>query len=191
MGRRHGQPLPLRPPRRWCVTQAPPPATLATYLHRIATHLETKGDRALDLATLLAARGYPTGGNGNGSRTLAESSSTERAALAGAVWDGIDEQIRLDMRTLWTTALHLEANLARVLAHASDDDPIPIGRGECQACGRFCKGDGTNDRLRSGFCHPCTGRWRRYRVAYPTATRSDFITDTKREQTQQRNTAAR
>ena len=173
------------------MTQAPPPATLAKFLRQVANQLETHGDKASELAALLAARGYPTGGSGDGSRSSDSTSSTERAALVGAPngdgpwhegeWDDADTKLARYRRALWVAALDYQALHANVCAHASDDDPIPIGRGECQACGKFCKGDGGNDRLRSGLCNGCTQRWRRYRLTYPNAMRSDFITDTKRE----------
>lgn len=176
------------------MTSAPPPATLAKYLRRIASQLEDHGDQALDMARLLAARGYPTGGNGNGSRSSSTSSSTERAALDSGEWDGIDDTILHLRRNLWSTALDLEAAHVKVLAHTPVCDhpkgqrkcancpPLSVGRGECMACGHHCEGDGHNDRLRAGLCNNCTQRWRRYHTTHPYAMRSDFITDTKREQ---------
>lgn len=178
------------------MTQAPPPETLAKYLRRIANQLEDHGEQALDMAKLLAARGWPTGGSGNGGRSATTSSSTELAALDDGQWDGIDDRILRLRRQLWSTALDLEAAHIKVLAHTPVCDhpkgqrkcancpPLSVGRGNCMACGHFCEGDGGNDRLRAGLCHNCNGRWGRYRNAYPNATRSDFITDTKREQAQ-------
>ncbi len=191
------------------MTNAPPPATLAAFLRQVANQLESHGDRALDLADLLAARGYPTGGPGGG-RSSDTTSSTERAALVCAPedpngwhgdaqrwrdgeWDDIDHKLRTAARTVWVAALDLQHDLTRILAHTPICDhlrgkrmcdacpPLSVGRGQCMACDHFCEGDGRNDRLRAGLCHPCNGRWRRYRTAYPKATRSDFITDTKRQ----------
>lgn len=185
------------------MTNAPPPETLAKFLRQVANQLENHGERSLDLADLLATRGYPNGGY-DGGRSSNTTSSTERAALTGAPedlterwhageWDDIDRKLRRGMRTIWVAALDLQHDLTRVLAHTPACEhprgkrmceacpPLSVGRGQCMACDHFCEGDGHNDRLRAGLCHNCTGRWRRYRTAYPNATRSDFITDTKRE----------
>lgn len=165
------------------MTAAPRPSVLADHLERVAAHLRKRGDKTTELAELFAARGFPTNVGGAGARSSDSTSSVEREAIdAHSEWHDIDDLEAQLRRALWKAALDWQAIEAKLWSHASDDDPIPIGRGACQACGKFCKGDGGNDRLRSGFCNNCTQRWRRYRIAYPWATRSDFVTDTKREQ---------
>lgn len=152
----------------------PQPSQLATYLHRLATTLDTSGDTAITRARSLAERGYPAGTLGSGSRSSDTTSSTERAALNPNPWAGVDDDLARALRRLWADATIVEGLVDRILAHASDDDPIPAGRGHCQACEAFCKGDGENDRLRSGFCHACSMAWARWRGRRPYGARSDF-----------------
>jgi hypothetical protein len=51
--------------------------------------------------------------------------------------------------------------MANVLHHATDIDPVPVGTGECQACGRFCRPTDKRPgfRLRSGLCPSCFNAW--------------------------------
>lgn len=158
----------------------PEPKVIAAYLKRIATQLEARGDTAVTTAGLLADRGYPASSNG-GSRSSDTTSSTERAALNPDGWTGISDELAQAMRGLWHQATQVEHLLAKVLAHASGADPIPVGRGNCAACDHFCTGDGGNDRLRNLLCHTCTSAYSRWRKYNPYGTKSDFITMTKRD----------
>ncbi len=152
------------------------PDVLADHLETVARHLRTGGTQAIQAAHTLAARGYPSSTLGTGPRSTSDNTSTERAALNPDPWAGIDEHLARACLNAFRTTLNLDSFIARLLAHASDDDPIPAGRGHCQACETFCKGDGTNDRLRSGLCHACVMAWHRWRVGQPApALRSDFI----------------
>lgn len=159
----------------------PGPKVMAQYLRRVAAQLEDRGDKAVELSKLLGSRGYPTGGSG-GPRSSDTTSSTERAALSPDGWVGIDDQLAIAFRAMWHHVTLAEHTMSHVLAHSSDADPIPVGRGHCDACDTFCIGDGGNNRLRGGLCHRCTEALRRYLRRYPNATRSDFITDTRRDQ---------
>lgn len=152
----------------------PHPDVLADHLENVARHLRVGGTQALEAARLLAARGYPSSTLGTGARSSSDSTSTERAALDPGPWAGIDDELAHAIRAAWKATLELDSYVARLLAHASDDDPIPAGRGHCQACEAFCKGDGENDRLRSGFCHACSMAWARWRGRRPYGARSDF-----------------
>ena len=160
----------------------PTPAVIAAYLKRIASLIEHRGDQAITTARLLADRGYPTGNSAGGGRSSDTTSSTERAALDGSAWTDVDATVALALRGVWHHATEVEHAFAKVLAHASDDDPLPVGRGHCQACTHFCKGDGENDRLRDGLCHACKSAKTRYLRRNPYATHSDFVTARKRDQ---------
>jgi hypothetical protein len=167
----------------------PKPSTIADQLDQVARHttglahqIRAVAPQAIAQAAILAARGYPTSTLGNGARTTSQNTSTERAALDPDTWAGVDDQLAALLRRAWLTstqldqvAAELSGLMVRILAHAGDDDPIPAGRGHCLACETFCIGDGGNDRLRDGFCHPCTTAWSRWRVRQPMGARSDYI----------------
>ncbi len=156
------------------------PDVLADHLETVARHLRTGGTQAIQAAHTLAARGYPSSTLGTGPRSTSDTTSTERAALDPDPWAGIDDTLAHLVRRAWKATLDLDSLVVRLLAHASDDDPIPAGRGHCQACETFCIGDGQNDRLRDGFCHPCRSAWDRWRRGHPLGLRPDFIRHRRR-----------
>lgn len=149
------------------MTRRPTPGTLADLLETVARTLRTKGHDATQLATQLAARGWPTttlrtgpaGGNSDldddGHRI--ELTSVERAAANPGPWAGIDERGDELYRAAWRIATDLDAWHTQVLAHGSDDDPLPAGSGTCAACGDFVRADGNKPthNIRGGLCGAC------------------------------------
>jgi hypothetical protein len=142
----------------------PSPPTLVRYLRHMADVIDDQGQKAIDQAHLLSARGWPSStsgaaviSSGNGS------SSTERAALNPNPFDGLGDQLARELRAAWKALLDVEGTMARVMSHASDDDPIPVGTGHCLRCETFCRPDDQrpHNRIRSGFCPACDTAWRR------------------------------
>lgn len=151
----------------------PLPKVLADHGLRVSKLIADHGARAQALAVVLAVRGYPAS-TGGGPRSSDTTSSTERAAIGGAPsdpsngdrwrpgeWDGIDEHLAQLLHDRWHNDLAIEHLLAKILAHASDDDPIPAGTGSCRRCEKFCRPDADHpdNRIRSGYCQPCYRRW--------------------------------
>ena len=161
------------------VTAHPEPAVIATHLRRLAALLDDRGTAAINTAHLLADRGYPTNTAG-GPRSSDTTSSTERAALNPHPWTNVDRNLHATLTQLWHNLGDTEGLLTRLLAHAPDDDPIPVGRGHCAACNTFCTGDGDNDRLRSKLCHPCNSALTRWRTNNPNSLYPDFIRHRRR-----------
>lgn len=145
----------------------PDPATIATALEAAAKALRSRAFKALDMASVLAAKGYSarTIGDG-GSRGTDTTSSTERLASQPDRWDAVDHAYAALLRGGWMTALRMQSVTDELVRHASDDDPTPIGQGECRACARFVKriADRPSYRLRSGLCPSCFGAWCTYRA---------------------------
>jgi hypothetical protein len=162
---------------------------LAAYLRRLADRLDTDGGRAMDMAEVLAARGYPASTGGSGARSSDTTSSTERAALQAAPkdrgepwrpgdWENADRRLAAGLRALQTAALDVEAGLDTVLAHGSTADKVPAGTGYCD-CGADCGPDrktptfcsprqnGDSDRLKSGLAPNCYRRYVRWKDAQP------------------------
>lgn len=175
------------------MTTAPPPQTLAKFLRQVANQLDSHGDRALTMAKLLASRGFPSGGSGNGTPGGGNgSSSTENGALTDpGKWDGIDETLTTRMRKVWSDALDLQSTLVKVMSHASDQDPTPVGTGICHCkplhpggpgCDATCRPSkkNPNNRLRSGLCPSCWQAWLRWRAA-TGGPRHEFITHRRNE----------
>lgn len=183
----------------------PYPKQLAAYLHRLADKLDRDGGRALEMASLLASRGYPGSTNGNGSRSSDTTSSTERAALIGAPedpaegeqwqpheWEGLDRRVTERVRLLWAMGVAVEADMTRSLAHGTTADQLPPGTGYCTCggddpaaptwCGKFCapRQNGASDRLRSGLHPACYKRFDRWRDTHPEGTVTDWKHDTRR-----------
>lgn len=125
----------------------------------------------------LAARGWPTSTTGDqtGIRTHTNTSPVETTATTHDPYGRLSDNLALHLARLRAEALAVLAIAAVIDSHADDNDPIPAGRGHCQACETFCIGDGSNDRLRSGLCHACATALTRWRPAHQHAARSDFI----------------
>lgn len=122
--------------------------------------------------------GYPTGtlGDGTGSRTADPTSSTERAALNPPRYRDLLARWDAAVLALTSAAIDLNNLVALLNATAVDDsDPIAVGRGNCLRCEKFCIGDGGNNRLRSGLCHPCHMGFRRWRALNPDGNTADYI----------------
>jgi hypothetical protein len=138
---------------------------LARNLHQLAYRLEDQGDKAIRRAVILAARGWPVSTNGtDGGRSSDPTSSTERAALNPGPFDGIDYRMRTQMSNLMASIVFLHGTLDVVMAHASDDDPVPSGTGPCQviACDHVCNPrKNPNDRIKAGYCPKHWRRWLR------------------------------
>jgi len=156
----------------------PRPKQLARYLREVAKLLESDGGRAVDLAALFSARGYPAGvaGDGTGVRSSDTTTSVERAAGVDQEvprpgrFDGADRRLARTLRLLWKTGLDIEEQVAQLLAHGDDVDELPAGTGTCVCCDRFCRpgvtgndpaNGTTNDRLRAGLCPACRSAWDR------------------------------
>lgn len=178
------------------MTTAPSPKQLAAYLRRLADKLDTNGGRALEMAGVLAARGFPASTSGNGARSSDTTSSTERAALLAAPkdrggpwrpgeWEDADRRLATNLRTLHTTALTVEAGIDTVLRHASTADQLPAGTGYC-TCGGDCALDrkgptfcaprqnGPSDRLKVGLAPNCYRRFLRWQESNPGGTVVDW-----------------
>jgi hypothetical protein len=156
------------------------PTVLADYLERVATMLRDRGDTAIDMAALLASRGYP-GSTGSGSRSSDTTSSTERAGTTDpGQWAHVPAELAHDMRQLWYHATRVDGTMSRVLGHATTDDQTPAGTGLCylhRLCEECCRPTlkDPDNRLRNGLGPACHQAWMRYRNAHPDATRQDFI----------------
>lgn len=150
----------------------PPPRELASQVRGFLRLLESDGLRALTAAEHFAARGWPTGTLGDGgSRGNAELTSVESAVIGRTPkaedphrsteippgpFDNADLKLAQLLRMLWQTTTSLQRHMVDLLAHAEDLDAIPVGRGECACCGKFCDpAKDSNDRLRSNLCNAC------------------------------------
>jgi hypothetical protein len=143
--------------------------SLVTQLRGLADLLDRHGARTVDLTRVLAARGWPgsTGGAGRGSSGAGSSgggSRTERAALNPHRWVGLDERYAGQLELLRDAGLAVQATITSVLAHASDEDPVPAGTGHCRRCEKLCRptAERPSDRIRSGYCPACYKRWLRH-----------------------------
>lgn len=142
----------------------PDPNTIAAVFEGAAKALRSHGFRAMDLASVLAAKGYSarTLGDG-GSRGTDTTSSTERLAARPGRFDAVDHAYAALLRLGWSAGLNVKALTDELVRHADDVDPTPAGTGECRGCARYCKNNGGDgDRLRSGLCQTCYRAWRRY-----------------------------
>jgi hypothetical protein len=157
----HEAQAPIGPPdgavRSIGLASHPSPGNLAEDLRATAQSLYEQGTRAVDMIAVLAARGWAASTLGDGgSRGTDATSSPEREALVDFhnPWVGADVSFAQDLHDL--AKLHTKVNnkIAAALRHAQDLDPVPVGTGECQACGRFCRPNKTHpgNRLRAGLC---------------------------------------
>lgn len=147
----------------------PDPNTIASALEEAAKAIRSHMLKAVDMASVLAAKGYSarTLGDG-GSRGTDTTSSTERiASRPSNRWDAVDYAYASLLRAVWMDALSTSAQTDELLRHASDVDPVPAGQGECRACVRFVKRNPnrSSDRIVSGLCQTCYRSWRRYVTA--------------------------
>lgn len=155
-------------------------------LCRLGQLLIDHGAHAESMVALLAARGWGTGTLGDGGpRSSDPTSTTERAGTADGGpllrWKGKDFRYHELAQALERHGRALEALHIDVMAHGSDDDPIPGGTGECACCGRFCRPDGSKEgrdefRLKAGLCPSC---YKAYDRAHRPWPRSDWIRDRK------------
>lgn len=152
------------------MTARPSPTQLARLLRDTADLIDRHGPRALDMAPLLAARGWPTTtlGDGTGSRTDTDTTSTETAALTNTRFDGIDTRLDAAWLTTWRAATACAALVTTVTAHAAPDTEhngratTHTGAGTCGACNKWVTGS-SNDRLRAGWCNACRVSYQRWR----------------------------
>lgn len=174
----------------------PGPKDIARQLRTLANTLDNNGHHALELADALAARGYPTATGGNGSRSASGSTSVERAA--GTHSDNEDDDNRAarhpdrwanantDLASLLSlltqSARATETYIDDLFDHASDEDWLPAGTGNCICCENFIRPDYKHPdrRLRAGYCPACHQAWLRWRQHhYPD--RAAFVRDRRAE----------
>lgn len=153
---------------------------LAANLRKLAETLESDGDTAEHRASILAARGYPSQTLGDGgSRSTESTSSTERFGTRfvpgkhdvtrkplpippDVKWCDIDRHLAEALAAVEQGRTRVANLIANINHHAADIDPIPVGQGECMACGRTCRPSvKADDRLRSGMCDACRKAWTR------------------------------
>lgn len=140
----------------------PTPKILAAFLRDVANRLEHDGRRALDVASIVAPRGWPGAVVGDGRRSADSSSSVERAEENPGRYADADYTLARRLRLLWATAAQTDTQIADLIAHADRTDLAPIGTGACVACGHVCRPtDNPHDRLRAGLCDPCRKAWDR------------------------------
>lgn len=159
----------------------PSPARIAAELRRLAELLERHGDQAVELAGVLAARGWPAGTLGApGGRGSSELTSTEAAADAPAPWADVDADLARWRTLAWRVTVYGQDLVTRITAHAGADADhegratASAGAGHCLACERWVTGT-HDDRLRSGFCNACRASYQRWRQTRPHGDRSAFI----------------
>lgn len=157
----------------------PDPFTIAASLEAAAKVLRSDALGAINMASVLASKGYSakTLGDG-GSRGTDSTSSTERlASLPRDRWEAADYAYASLLRTVWLDSLATRAQTNELIRHASDVDPTPAGQGECRGCARFVKRDPnrSSDRLVSGLCQTCYRAWRRYATGGGLLLWSDWV----------------
>lgn len=163
------------------MTAHPTPAQLASELRRLAKLLEDHGDRAVEMAPVLAARGFPAVTLGSpGGRGSSELTSTEAAADAPAPYADVDVQLDRWVRLAWAVTTKGQDLVARITSHAAPDSEHEgratgsAGAGHCLACDRWVPGT-HNDRLRAGFCNACRASYQRWRQVRPHGDRTGFV----------------
>ena len=150
----------------------PKPDVIANNLDHLAATLRRDAGRAIDAASVLAARGWAAGtlgdGGGRSGATIEADgeripvTSVEAAALHHDRWSDVDQRLAKLLRILWATTVQLETTIADVLAHADDADELPAASGTCQACGKVVRSDGRRpEYLRAGLCDACRKHWQR------------------------------
>lgn len=159
---------------------APSPVVLARQLRQLAQVLDDHGARAVAMAPVLAARGFPASTLGApGGRGSSELTSTEAAADRPAPFDGVDRDLTRWLVLAYQVAVYGQDLVTRITAHAAPDAEHEgratgsAGAGHCLACERWVPGT-HEDRLRSGWCDACRKSWERYRASRPSADRMSF-----------------
>lgn len=168
-----------------------PDLALAARLHSLANALEAfphlDGYRDCGCircrAETYAAVGYPSSTIGDGgSRGADGTSSTERAAIIAQMGRSLFADLGTDFRvaidSLDSRLSVIEQVVSVVLAHGSDEDPIPSGQGPCyiKPCGHTCNPrKNPEDRRRAGLCPACHQSMLRYQRRNPGSTRQEFI----------------
>lgn len=171
------------------------PKDLAKQLHALANTLDTNGHHALELADALAARGYPTATGGTGSRSASTTTSVERTvgfsddpndntpiARKPNRWDHANVELDRVLDQLAAATRAAERFIDDLFDHASDEDWLPAGSGNCICCGNFVRPDHKHPdrRLRSGYCPACHQAWLRWRQShYPD--RAAYVRDRRAE----------
>lgn len=157
--------------------RAPSPKELIGVLRSLILVLDVHGDRAIEMAGLLAARGWPASTMGTGSRGNSELTSVEAAVDRPGEWADVDLDLAKALHDVWTRGLDARTLIAHVVSHAAPDDRQTNrqpGSGDCLVCDRYCAGTAT-DRLRGGYCDSCRKAWDRYRAkAGKTADRASY-----------------
>lgn len=141
---------------------APSPKELAVQLRSLASALDQHGHRALELAPLLAARGWPTTTMPSGSRGNSELTSVEAAADNPNVdWDNVDQKLDAALHRCWVDILDVRTLITNITSHAGADDRKTNqqpGSGDCLVCSKYVPGT-AEDRLRAGYCNACRMAW--------------------------------
>lgn len=156
----------------------PTPKDIAVRLHAVANMLHANGGHAEELADALAARGYPASTGGTGSRSASNTTSVERTAgfndneddetpitRKPNRWAHADVELDRLLELLDRAARATEKFIDDLFDHASDEDWLPAGSGNCLCCTNFVRPDykHPNRRLRSGYCPACHQAWLRWR----------------------------
>jgi hypothetical protein len=144
------------------VIRHPQPRIIARNLRQLADQLDDTGPRAIRMAHLLAARGWPTTTTGtNGSRSSDQTSSTERAATNPGPYDDIDNRLARQLDLLDSAARLTFTTINTILTQASDDDPVPAGTGTCLRCDKLVRPTAKrpHNRIQAGYCPACYRRW--------------------------------
>lgn len=192
------------PPERM-VARAPmphhgEPSDVAALLARVSARMIDDGYRPEALVTVLAARGYSTSTMGDGGpRSTDSTTPVERAAgVAGdpkkptkdplARWRGKDREFHQTVADLERLALRYESLHTDVMAHAGDDDPVPVGTGHCVCCAKLVRPTADKDwlRLKAGLCPACYKSWQRYQAEGGQLVRSDWLHERRKTLTDDR-----
>lgn len=146
-------------------------------------------------ANTYASTGYPSRTiSDGGGRSSDSTSSTERAGTERGLFVDLDYRYATALDALDRALADAQGVAATVLAHSSDDDPIPSGQGACvvTTCEHLCRPrKDSNDRLRAGLCPACHQAWLRYQRRNPGAVRAAFLAWRARELSPEPRTQAK
>lgn len=158
--------------------RAPEPRRLADACTDLARRLHDTGTATVDMARILAARGWSTGHEGASTaydpdhpEANQQLTSVEAGADRPGPWVGIDDDLAVAMHQLWVTLDLVDRLMTKVGAHADRSSAGRVqrytGAGFCLACARDVPGIG-HDRLKGGDCPACYTDWLRAREAGET-----------------------